>query len=119
MILNLIVFINMKIIITESQYKKIINESITYKDDYIGSVYGQDSYELKLYLNDNIIGFVKYIIFDGELRINNIEVKPEFRRQGFGSKMMQYIKTHHPNAEYKPSIKTDLGLVFKPKVVSL
>jgi GNAT superfamily N-acetyltransferase len=108
----------MKLIITESQYKKIFNENITYEEEHLGSIYGQDNYELGIYLNGEIVGLVKYVIFDEELTISYIEVRPEFRRQGFGSRMIQYIKKRHPYAKYKPSIKTDLGKVFKHKDIS-
>ena len=110
----------MKYIITESQYYILENETngkITYEEKHLGSVYGQDSYELDLYVNGIIIGLVKYVIFEGILTIANIEVIPEYRRQGFGSRMVQYIKNIHPEAKYKPSIKTDLGVKFKHKEI--
>jgi GNAT superfamily N-acetyltransferase len=68
-----------------------------------------------VYLNDDILGIVQYTIYDGELTVNDIIVRPEYRRQGIGSKMMQYVKKQHPDAKYVPSMMTDLGVKFKHK----
>jgi ribosomal protein S18 acetylase RimI-like enzyme len=101
--------------------KKLLRESLgdtlTYEEEYLGSVYGQDNYELSLYLNGEIVGLVNYVIFEGGLTVSMINVRPEFRRKGFGSRMMQYVKKIHPEAKYKPSFKTDLGMSFKHKEV--
>lgn len=94
-----------------------IDDTLTYEEEHLGSVYGQDDYELGLYLNGEIVGLVNYVIFEGILTVSNIVVRPEFRRKGYGSRMMQYVKKIHPEAEYKPSIKTDLGMAFKHKEV--
>ena len=105
----------MKIIIAESQYKNLINENITYEEEHLGSAYGQDDYELGMYIDGEIVGVVNYVIFENELTISMIQVRPEFRRRGFGSRMVQYIKKIHPESKYKPSVKTDLGVKFKHK----
>lgn len=99
--------------------KKKLRESlenrIEYRVEHLGSVYGQDNYELGAYVNDDIIGMVQYVIFNGVLTISNIVVRPEYRRLGYGSKMMQYLKTYHPDATYKASFKTDDGMKFQHK----
>jgi GNAT superfamily N-acetyltransferase len=97
--------------------KEGLNDNLTYTEEHLGSNDGQDNYELGLYLNDEIVGMVQYVIFEGELTVSDVIVRPEFRRQGFGSRMMQYIKKIHPEAEYKPSMMTDLGSAFKHKEI--
>ena len=97
--------------------RKGLNDKITYEIEHMGSIYGQDDYELGMYLNGEIVGIVKYVIFEGELTVSNILVRPEFRRKGFGSRMMQYLKQTYPDVTYKPSIKTDLGMAFKHKEI--
>ncbi len=94
-----------------------LNDSLSYEEEHLGSVYGQDNYELGLYLNGEIVGLVNYVIFQGELTVSNIIVRPEFRRRGFGSRMMQYVKQIHPEAKYRPYLKTDLGAKFKHKEI--
>jgi GNAT superfamily N-acetyltransferase len=97
--------------------KEGLDDTLTYEEEHLGSVYGQDNYELGLYLNGEIVGLVNYVIFEGELTVSMINVRPEFRRRGFGSRMMQYIKKIHPEAEYKPYLKTDMGMAFKHKEI--
>jgi len=90
-------------------------EGIRYDVEHLSSHGGQDNYELGMYVNDEIVGLVEYTLFDGELTVSNIVVRPEFRRKGFGSRMMQYLKTYHKDHKYVPSMKTDLGAKFKHK----
>jgi GNAT superfamily N-acetyltransferase len=99
--------------------KQLLREGLTgpleYRIEHMGYHHGQDDYELGVYLNDDILGMVQYTIYDGELTVRDIIVLPKHRRQGIGSKMMQYIKQQHPDAKYVPSMMTDLGVKFKHK----
>lgn len=95
--------------------ESLLVESLKYEIEHLDSYDGQNNYELGLYLNDEIIGLVQYTIFNDILKVSDILVRPEYRRKGFGSRMMQYIKQQHPNATYEPSMKTDLGAKFKHK----
>lgn len=99
--------------------KQLLRESLTaqlnYEIEHLNSHNGQHDYELGLYLNGKILGMVQYTIFNNKLTVSDILVRPEYRRQGIGSKMMQYIKQEHPDAKYVPSMMTDLGAKFKHK----
>ena len=99
--------------------KQLLREGLSgpleYRIEHLNYHHGQDDYELGLYLNDDILGMVQYTIYDGELTVNDIIVLPKYRRQGIGSKMMQYIKQQYPDAKYVPSMMTDLGAKFKHK----
>jgi len=90
-------------------------EKLDFRDEHINSYGGQDDYELGLYINGDIIGMVQYTLYDGELTVGHILVRPEYRRKGYGSRMMQYIKKAHPDYTYTPSMMTDLGAKFKHK----
>ena len=80
-------------------------ESVDYYD-------GQRNMELGMYLDGEIVGMIQYVLFEGEITISNILVRPEFRRRGFGSRMMIAMKKNHPDYKYKPSLKSDLGGKF-------
>lgn len=99
--------------------KQLLREGLTgqldYEIEHLNSYKGQNDYELGVYLNGDILGLVQYTIYNGELTVSDIIVRPEYRRQGIGSKMMQYIKQQHPEAKYVPSMMTDLGAKFKHK----
>lgn len=96
-----------------------MNGQVEYRDEHIDSHNGQHDYELGLYIDDEIIGMVQYTLYNGDLTVRNIVVRPEFRRQGYGSKMMKHIKQQHPDYKYTPSMKTDLGSKFVHKDVNL
>jgi len=98
--------------------REVLRESVEhldFRDEHLGSQSGQDDMELGLYINNEIIGMVQYTLYDGEMSVKDILVSPEYRRKGYGSRMMQYIKKAHPEYEYKPSMMTDLGAKFKHK----
>ena len=88
---------------------------VEYKFEHIDSHSGQDNYELGMYVDGDIMGMVQYVLFNGELTVSDIVVRPEFRRRGFGSMMMQAVIRNHPDHKYVPSMKTDLGAKFNHK----
>lgn len=80
---------------------------------------GQTNLAATLYKDDEPIAAVIYVIYDNELTISDIFVKPEYRRKGYGSRLIKYIKQENPEATYKPSMQTDLGAKFVHKDISL
>jgi GNAT superfamily N-acetyltransferase len=96
-----------------------MDKKITYTNEVVDSYSGQTNCEAGVYANDEIVGLVQYVLFEDELSISHIFVRPEFRRLGYGSKLMKYIKEQNPDYHYVPSLKTDLGAAFKHKDVSL
>lgn len=99
--------------------RRLLIESLTneveYRIEHIDSYDGQNDYELGMYINNNIVGMVQYTTYDGELTIRDIIVRPELRRKGYGSRMVKVIKQKHPEYDYTPSMKTDLGAKFNHK----
>lgn len=93
--------------------------NITYTNEVLDAYSGQINCEAGIYLNQEIIGVVEYVLYDEELTVSNIFIRPEFRRQGYGSRLMKYIKQQNPNYKYKSSMKTDLGSAFKHKDISI
>jgi len=94
-------------------------KKLDYRIEYMGGYGTQQDYELGLYIDDEIIGMVQYTLFEGDLTIRDVIVRPEYRRKGYGSKMMKFIKNEHPEYTYKPSMMTDLGAKFVHKDVEL
>lgn len=88
------------------------NKSITFTDEVTDSYSGQTNCEAGVYENGEIMGYVQYVLFDGELTISDIFVKPDRRRERFGSMLMKHIKEINPTYKYVPSLKTDLGAKF-------
>lgn len=91
--------------------------NLEYRLEHLGVNSGQDDMELGLYNadTDDILGYVSYTLYNGELTVKNIVVHPDYRRLGLGSRMMQYIKKEHPNYKYVQSGLSELGAKFKHK----
>lgn len=94
------------------------NKKIKFYDECTDAYSGQMNMECGVYENDEIVGYVEYVLFDDELTVSNIFVHPDRRREGFGSMLMSYIKREHPEYKYKPSYKTELGSQFKQKNIT-
>jgi len=96
-----------------------MSKNISYTNECVDSYSNQMNCEAGLYLNDEIVGMVEYVLYDGELTISNIVVRPEYRRMGYASRLVKYIQMENPEYKYLPSLKTDLGSKFKHKDISL
>lgn len=92
---------------------------ITFQHEHLDHYDGQDNYELGIYEDGEVIGYVSYVIYGGEITISDVVVRPDRRREGFGSMLIKKMKQLHPESTYKPSLKTDLGVKFIHKDVEL
>jgi GNAT superfamily N-acetyltransferase len=88
------------------------NNNITFTNEITDAYSGQLNCEAGVYENGEIVGYVQYVLYDGELTISDIFVKPDRRRERFGSMLMEYIKKLNPEYKYVPSMMTDLGAKF-------
>jgi len=92
---------------------------ITYYNGSTDAYHGQVNMEAAIYLDGQIVGAVEYVLYGQELTVSHIYVKPEYRRQGFGSRLMKYIQEQNPEFKYKPSMKTPEGAAFNHKDLPL
>jgi ribosomal protein S18 acetylase RimI-like enzyme len=76
-------------------------KNISFEHEHLDHYMGQDNYELGIHEDGEIIGYVSYVIYKNEITISDIMIRPERRREGFGSmlvkKMMVYIPIQHIN----------------------
>jgi len=93
--------------------------AIRYTNEVVGSYSRQTNCEAGIYVDGDIAGLVQYVLYDQELTISHIFVRPEYRRQGYGSRLMKYIQKENPDYKYKPSMMTDDGAAFKHKDLPL
>jgi hypothetical protein len=102
---------------------------IKFYHEHTDSYYGQNNYTLYVYEDDietpkglnekNVLGMVEYVIYENEITVSDILVKKDRRREGFGSMLIKKMKSLHPDSEYKPSLKTDLGSKFIHKDIEI
>jgi GNAT superfamily N-acetyltransferase len=88
------------------------NSKITFSNEVTNSYSGQINCEAGVYENGDIMGYVQYVLYDNELTISDIFVRPDRRRERFGSMLVDYIKKLNPKYKYIPSMMTDLGAKF-------
>ena len=91
----------------------------TYSNEVIDAYSNQINCEAGIYENGEILGIVKYVLYNGELTISYIFVLPEYRRQGIASRLMKYIQEKNPEHKYRSSYKTEDGAKFKYRDLSL
>ena len=96
-----------------------MNKKITYSLENVDAYSGQSNWEVGIYLNDEIVGLAELVLYHGELTISMITIRDEFKRQGYGSRLMKYIKKEFSDYKYIPSLKTDDGSKFEPKDINL
>lgn len=94
-------------------------KDISFEHEHLAHYDGQDNYELGIYENGEVMGYVDYTIYDNEITVSDILVRPNRRREGFGSMLIKKMKKLHPDATYRPSMKTDLGSKFIHKDVEI
>jgi hypothetical protein len=92
---------------------------IKFEEEHLASYAGQNNYELGLYKDGEIMGYAQYTVYKDEITVGDIFVRPDRRREGFGSMLIKKMKSLHPEAQYKPSLKTDLGANFVHKDITL
>lgn len=92
---------------------------INYTNEILDAYSNQINCEAGIYLDDTIIGVVQYVLYDRELTVSDIFIRHEYRRMGYGSKLMKYIKEINPTYKYIPSMKTTDGSKFVHKDISL
>jgi GNAT superfamily N-acetyltransferase len=92
---------------------------ITYTNEILDSYSGQTNCEAGIYSDNDIMGYAQYVLFEGELTISDIFVRPDFRRMGYGSRLIKYIKKINPDYKYIPSMKNEDGSKFIHKNLSL
>lgn len=92
---------------------------ITFQHEHLNHYNGQDNYELGIYEDGEIIGYISYVVYEGEITISDVMVVPNRRREGFGSMLVKKMKNLHPDSTYKPSYMTDLGSKFVHKNIEI
>lgn len=88
--------------------RKILSEiSLQFQNDNDDYSHGQSDNSLKAFLGNKLVGIINYSEYENEPSVKMLEVKPEFRRQGIGTKLLQQLQKLYPNTEI------DLGYASK------
>jgi GNAT superfamily N-acetyltransferase len=75
---------------------------------------GQKNFLVRMHGPDDApIGVLDYTLFDGELSVNDVVVRPEFRRQGIATELYERMLAEHPGAALSGSMTTPDGTAFR------
>ena len=79
-------------------------------EDSVIDVYGEEKYKLLTINVDNkTVGYIDYSVFEENPYIKYIEVKDEYRRKGYGKKLIEKLQSLYPDSEIDFGMMTDDG----------
>ena len=68
-------------------------ENLKLTDECTGYHHGQTDCVIKAILDNQVIGYLSYSIFEGQPNIQHVEVHEDFRRQGIATAMHDKLKS--------------------------
>lgn len=74
-----------------------LSSNITFEDSHVQQAYGQDDYMLKMLVDGEVVGYVSYTIFEGEVSVNMIKVFEAGK--GYGKPLLQQLQRQYPTSE--------------------
>lgn len=86
-------------------------------DETVTDAYsGQTNMKMEAKIGDKVIGTLTYNEYEGKPSIDMLEVKPEYRRQGVATKLVQQLQKNYPNIEIDWGTLSEDGANFKNAV---
>ena len=79
------------------------------KESTTGHADGETHFTMSYEQDGKVVGTVKYGEFDGKPNVKMIEVDPEYRRQGIGTKLLQELQKKYPDIEIDFGMATEDG----------
>lgn len=89
--------------------KYSISEDAKIKDVSTGYSYGETYFTMSYTQDGKVLGTLEYGEYDGEPNVKMIEVSPEYRRQGIGTKLLQELQKKYPDTEINFGMSTPDG----------
>lgn len=79
------------------------------KDVSTGYAYGESYYTMSYTQDGKVVGTLEYGEYDGEPNVKMVEVDPEYRRKGIGTKLLQELQRKYPDVEIDFGMSTPDG----------
>ncbi|MBC8560781.1 GNAT family N-acetyltransferase [Clostridiaceae bacterium NSJ-33] len=86
-----------------------IDEGIKILDEMIDAHNGQIDMEMTIYKGEIPVGFMQYSVYEGVPKISMIEILPEYRRQGYATRLLRYLQKQYPDVEIEWGLLTEDG----------
>ena len=91
---------------TDTKYS-VSNKNI--KVESTGYGYGETFFTMSYEQDGKVVGTIEFSEFDGEPNVKMIEVDPDYRRQGIGTKLLQELQKKYPDTEINFGMSTPDG----------
>jgi GNAT superfamily N-acetyltransferase len=85
-------------------------------NETLNAHHGQLDLQIQAFIGDNRVGVLYYSVFENVPLISFIEVEEDYRRQGIGTAMVQYLAGQYPGIEIEWGMLTDDGAAFKEAI---
>lgn len=79
------------------------------KDTSTGYSRGESYFTMSYEQDGKTVGTLEYGVYEGEPNVKMIEVSPEYRRKGIGTKLLQELQKKYPDAEIDFGMSTPDG----------
>jgi hypothetical protein len=86
-----------------------IKEKIIFKNEMRGHHHGQSDMTLRAQIDNELVGLLHYVEYEGEPSISMIEVSPKFRRKGVARSLVYELQRMYPDREIDWGMTTDDG----------
>lgn len=88
-------------------------EILTFKNEVTDAYFGQLNMLLTAIKNEQPVGQVEYIKYNGEISINHILVLEKFRRKGIATSLLRYLQKKNKDKEIEWGYTTNDGTALK------
>lgn len=95
---------------------RIANAELTFTTECTAAYSGQTNFRLRAKIGEEVVGYLEYVEFRGEISISNIFVEPHLRRSGIGSSLQYELQRMFPDQEIKHGGMTDDGAALYEKL---
>jgi GNAT superfamily N-acetyltransferase len=97
-----------------SWYKQAQQQNVKIWNDCYDSHQGESF--CSIYADDpstgEMVGYIDYSVFEDELDIKYVHVAEPYRRQGLGTRMIEFLKQENPETKIRTGLATDMGAPF-------
>jgi GNAT superfamily N-acetyltransferase len=70
---------------------------------------GQQDLTMNFKVGGTLVGWIDYSVYEDEVHVQMIKVRPEHRRQGFGTMMLRQLQAQYPETEIELGMLTPDG----------
>lgn len=87
----------------------LFENALSFKDESTGYHHNQTDMSLYALLDNKVVGYIDYSIYDGTPSVRMIEVDDDYKRHGYAREMLRNLQSKFPDTEIDLGMLTDDG----------